>query len=410
MPPAAPKYRLNSSLTADLLPFVSDAEAALYGEPTVRMTIDFNRLPYTGEADPVAANDQMFVVPFVSHLGGERMFDKRMWVKSALGSGLVAATFGIGVSAESVSADYLSEIASQTPLLYWQMNESASTSPFPATIDNLDALLGVGNFANSGSVGGDVVVGAGSMTPSGGFLGFGSGNTAYNFNNAGSGSVITNLTLPRESMTMAGSSISMWVKSSNPNDGGTMNGTLWRGDEGSGHNLNLRLTDDVNGNGTLTLNLETGEVVTLANGTDGTTDYSDGNWHHVAATWDYDINTDAGNLNVYVDGGTLAGGEQVSLAFSSATYAPIIFESDPVNNPGVLDEVMDFDFRNRLGKGRINGHRYNGEMDEVAIWNRTLSAQEVASQYAAAFVPEPASLALLAGAIGFVGQRRQKRS
>jgi hypothetical protein len=408
MPLAASKIRSSSLLTADLLPFVPGGGAAFFCEPSPWMMID-NNLPCVREADRAAANDRMFVVPFVSHLGGESMFENSKWVKSALGSGLMAAAFGIGIPAEQATADYLSEIASQTPLLYWQMNESVITNPFPAAIDNLDPLLGVGNFTNSGNVGANTVVGVASMTPGSGFLGFGAGNTAYNFNNSGAGSVITNLTLPRQSMTMAGSSVSMWVKSTNPNDGGTMNGTLWRGDEGDGHNLNLRLTDDGNGNGTFTLNLETGEVVTLANGTDGSIDYSDGQWHHVAATWDYDINTDSGNLNVYVDGGTLAGGEQVSLAFSSATYAPIIFEPDPVNFPGVF-EVMDFDFRNRLGKGRVNAHRYNGEMDEAAIWNRTLSAQEVADQYAAAFVPEPASIALLAGAIGFVGQRRHKRS
>ena len=80
-----------------------------------------------------------------------------------------------------------------------------------------------------------------------------------------------------------------------------------------------------------------------------------------------------------------------------------------MNNPGVFDEVMDFDFRNRIGKGRNNSHRYNGNIDEVAIWNRTLSAQEAADQYAAAFVPEPASAALLAGAAGLVSLRRSRK-
>ena len=325
-------------------------------------------------------------------------------------AGVGAAAAALGMSVQDASASYLSEVASQTPLLFWEMNESTATTPMPESINNLDALLGAGNFTNNANVGGNIVLGGASMTPGGGFLGFGAGNTAYNFNNTGSGSVVTNLTSPRQSMTMAASSISMWVNATDPNDGGAMNGTLWRGDEGSGHNLSLRLSDDGNGNGTLGLYLETGEVLTLSTVTDGSTDYSDGAWHHVAAAWEYDINTDAGILNVYVDGGTLAGGEQVSLGFSSATYSPIIFESDPVNNPGVLDEVMDFDFRNRIGKGRNNGHRYNGDIDEVAIWNRTLSAQEAADQYAAAFVPEPASAALFAGAVGFVSLRRSRMS
>ncbi len=332
--------------------------------------------------------------------------------KSVLGIGLGIAAMSMTITAQQASASYLSEIASQTPLLYWQMNESSIVNPFPARIDNLNALLGSG-YTNSGNVGGNVVVGVSSMSAANGFPGFAAGNTAYNFNNSGSGSVITNLTLPRESMTMAGSSISMWANSTDPNDSGLMNGTMWRGDEGSGHNLSLRMVDDGIGNGTLGLYLEDAEGAgpsgTLVIATDGSVDYSDGQWHHVAATWDYDINTDAGTLRVYVDGGILGGGEEVSLAFSSATYAPIIFESDPVNNPGVLDEVMDFDFRNRMGKGRVNSHRYNGDIDEAAIWNRVLSSQEIADQYASA-IPEPASLALLACGVGYIGTRRTVRS
>ena len=177
---------------------------------------------------------------------------------------------------------------------------------------------------------------------------------------------------------------------------------LWRGDEGSGHNLNLRVID-VGGNGIVTLNLEEGEFITVTNGTDGSTDYSDGAWHHVVATWEYDMGTDAGMLNVYVDGGTLGGGEQVSTAFDSTSYAPILQESDPVNNPGVFDDVMDFDFRNRVGKGRNNSHRFNGDIDEVGVWNRPLTAQEIADQYAAAFIEGTTSLEGDLNDDGFVG-------
>ena len=151
--------------------------------------------------------------------------------KSVAGIGLVAA---IGTTAQVASASYLSEIANQSPLLFWEMNESTATSPMPESINNLDALLGVGNFTNNATVGGDIVLGGASMTPGGGFLGFGAGNTSYNFNNAGSGSVVTNLTSPRQSMSMVASSISMWVNSTDPNDGGSMNGTLWRRRRGLG--------------------------------------------------------------------------------------------------------------------------------------------------------------------------------
>jgi hypothetical protein len=249
------------------------------------------------------------------------------------------------------------------------------------------------------------------LRPSDGFLGFDASNNAFNFNTSGAGSVVTtlfnedplNTDTTHNPMTMAGSSVSMWFKSTAPSVDGDFAGVLWRGDEGSGHNLNLRLFDLPSGNGILMLNLEAGEFITISNGTDGSVDYSDGQWHHVAATWDYDINTDSGNLNVYVDGGTLGGGAQVSTAFNSTTYAPILQESDPVNNPGVFDDVMDFDFRNRIGKGRVNAHRFNGDMDEVGTWNRALTPQEIADQYAAAFIEGSVSLEGDLNDDGFVG-------
>ena len=307
---------------------------------------------------------------------------------------VLTAALAMGAAGHAAQAgNYLDVVATQTPLIYYEFNETGVVDPVPAAIDNISALLGPDLYVNDALPGGDIVFGVASMTPAGGFDGFDAGNTAYNFNTSGAGSVVTHLfaedplntDTTHNPMTMAGSSISMWFNTSDPNLADPFaSGVLWRGDEGSGHNLNLRVID-AGGNGIVTLNLEEGEFITVANGTDGSTDYSDGAWHHVVATWEYDMVADSGMLNVYVDGGTLAGGEQVSTAFDSTSYAPILQESDPVNNPGVFDDVMDFDFRNRVGKGRNNSHRFNGDIDEVAAWNRALTEQEIADQYAAAF-------------------------
>ena len=136
----------------------------------------------------------------------------------------------------------------------------------------------------------------------------------------------------------------------------TCPGVLYRGDEGSGNYLNLRM-QDIGSTGLISLELLAGETVTINSATDGSVDYSDGQWHHVVATWSYDMGTDAGTLNLYVDGGTLAGGEQMFSTFDSSSYAPILIETDPVNDPGVY-EVMDFDQRHRIGKGATNSMRY----------------------------------------------------
>ena len=336
----------------------------------------------------------------------EAIFKARVGWLAALPCGLMV----MGVQSAR-AGNYLDVVGSQTPLIYFEMNEpepvpDAGIAPIAAAIDNLDAIFGPDQYINDSNAGSNILMGVPSMTPGGGFLGFDTGNTAFNFNTSGSGSVITHIFNPDpnnpsaptgDPMGMVASSLSMWFNTTEPNLADQfVSGVLWRGDEGSGHNLNLRVINNV-----VTLNLEEGEFVTITNGTDGTIDYSDGQWHHVTATWEYDINTDAGMLNLYVDGGTLAGGEQVSTPFAKADYDPITFEPDPENNPGVF-EVMDFDFRNRIGKGRINSHRFNGDIDEFASWNRVLSAQEIADQYNAAFEEGSALVGDLDGD-GFVG-------
>ncbi len=323
----------------------------------------------------------------------------------------------LGIGSQSAQAgNYQDVIASQTPLIYFGLDDAepvdpVAVAPIIAEIDNLDTLLGTDVYYNDTNAGSDIQMEVPGLRPADGFLGFEATNNAYNFNTSGSGSVVTHLfnegvnapDTAHNPMTMAGSSISMWVKSTDPSPDGDFAGVLWRGDEGSGHNLNLRLWDLPSGNGIFMLNLEEGEFITISNGTSGVVDYSDGEWHHVAATWSYDMGTDAGMLNLYIDGGTLGGGEQVSTAFDSTSYAPILQESDPVNNPGVFDDIMDFDFRNRLGKGRVNAHRYNGDMDAVATWNRALTPEEILAQYEAAYVEGTPDIPGDLNKDGFVG-------
>ena len=330
------------------------------------------------------------------------------WLATALPCGLLAV---VGVPSAQ-AGNYGDVVASQTPLVHWELNETTrpdplANTPLSAVTDNMSALTG-GTHTNGAQYGTDIVLGAASMTPGTGFDGFGAGNTAFGFDATGGlpGGVIFPLIQPEADTPhgMDAGSISMWFNTTNPNAADPfVSGVLWRGDEGSGNLINLRVID-VGGNGVVTLNLEEGEFITVSNGTTGATDYSDGGWHHVAATWEYDIGTDAGMLNLYVDGGTLAGGEQVSTAFNSTSYAPILQDIlDPNDGVTVIgQDVMDFDFRSRIGKGRNNARRYNGDIDEAAIWNRTLSAAEVADQFDAAFDAGSGLIGDLDGD-GFVG-------
>ncbi|MEQ9459981.1 MAG: LamG-like jellyroll fold domain-containing protein [Phycisphaeraceae bacterium] len=300
-------------------------------------------------------------------------------------AGAALATAGSLAATQAHASIYVNTIATQTPLLHWSFDEPTNDGSEPviaAAIDNLDALLGVGVFVNSARLGPETIVGVPSLEPGSGFDGFTAGNTGFNFNINGPGSGIFDLTAEEESMGMDAGTLSMWVRSTNPNEADPFNsGVLYRGDEGGGDILNFRMLG-----GSFSLALQDSEIDAVSVGTSFANNYADGNWHHVTAAWSYDIGSDAGELAIFVNGGSAAGGEEVSTTFDSAAYPDILQESDPVLNPGVFDDVMDFDFRHRLGKGRNNGMRYSGDMDEVSIWNRVLSPSEIQAQYEAAFI------------------------
>jgi hypothetical protein len=62
-----------------------------------------------------------------------------------------------------------------------------------------------------------------------------------------------------------------------------------------------------------------------------------------------------------------------------------------------------------IGRHYWGGHHLAGVIDEVAIYDRALSWEEVQSHFAVATVPEPASwLLLLAGAAGLACLRRRR--
>ena len=85
----------------------------------------------------------------------------------------------------------------------------------------------------------------------------------------------------------------------------------------------------------------------------GTTDLTDGAWHHVVATRD----AGADQIHIYVDGAV-----QDS---TSATYGAGFGSSTAALNIGHL----------------LGGHHFDGIVDEVALYNRTLSEAEILLHY-----------------------------
>ncbi|MEJ2008464.1 MAG: putative Ig domain-containing protein [Acidobacteriota bacterium] len=114
-------------------------------------------------------------------------------------------------------------------------------------------------------------------------------------------------------------------------------GLLWVGCADGG-NADFELYDK-NGTGT---------------GIDGTSDISDGNWHHIVAVRD----AAAGQIRIYVDG-------------SLENSVPATFTSG-------------FDFSTPLNIGWLNtgtGHHFIGTVDDVALYNRALTDVEILQHY-----------------------------
>lgn len=114
----------------------------------------------------------------------------------------------------------------------------------------------------------------------------------------------------------------------------------------------------------------------------------DGNYHHLVLTYS---GTAGGNaMSIYIDGVA----RTVNLS-SNVTF----------NN------FSTFQWEARVGTGgrqNPDAQKYNGRMDEVAIYNRALSAAEVQSHYAAGTIPEPSLGVLSAVGAALLGFRRRR--
>ena len=281
------------------------------------------------------------------------------------------------------SAGYVDTVTAQTPTFYWRFNEASGTTT-TALVDNHTTATG------GGTIGADVALnqsGAPALNPSGGFEGFEPGNTSFNFQATGTdpSGFIGALTSPLGTQSSTVGSASNWIKTTTgaTGTGSTSFGNLYRIDAGATGALYTFIDGD--GKFGLRISNLTGEATVLAD-VRTTGAYDDGEWHHVVATW----NESTGQATLYVDGGTPAGGETVLGAFANGT---------DFTSTG----------RHQFGKGTNNASRYQGFADELAIWDRALSATEVSDQFTAATVPEPSAVGVLAVSSACLLARRRRR-
>ena len=155
-------------------------------------------------------------------------------------------------------------------------------------------------------------------------------------------------------------SISAWINTTDMdanfvNWGNNQAGEKWtfRVQEGNGLAGGLRL--EVNG----------GYIV-------GDTFIADGNWHHVALTWEADADPDVLDGKLYVDG--------VLQGFSASLDEPI--------NTGAGQDV-------RIGRDFNNSRQMNGLIDDVRIYDHALTEAEVLTVSGGPPAPPPAGADLL---------------
>ena len=125
--------------------------------------------------------------------------------------------------------------------------------------------------------------------------------------------------------------------------------------------------DQANSNRSWNLLLEPGnKIQVVIKNTDGTVnnklrstalEVQDGNWHNIIFT--YDGTSNAAGLKTYVDGGNLESFQLSSTGISNTNTLGLFIGSLQGNN----------------------GWRFNGDIDEVAIWNRALDATDIQRIY-----------------------------
>ncbi len=95
----------------------------------------------------------------------------------------------------------------------------------------------------------------------------------------------------------------------------------------------------------------------------GNTVVTDGNWHHVAVTWENDGTPDILDSKLYVDG-------ILDAEYGSLTTPPSASQSIVINTASSADVRIGDDFQ--------ANHNWYGGMDDVRIYNEALDAQAIA--------------------------------
>ncbi len=256
-------------------------------------------------------------------------------------------------------ADYASVVTGQNPLEYYRLDTLTGINSDTLTLNSAEI-----NMTTPTPV-------LNSTT----FTGFDAGNTWAVLD----GSPGDTLTSVKTGWDSDAGSISYWIRVASTLGTGT--GLIGRDVGGTGSFTgtgNSMIATFQRGDGSMGIKIDNFQTDVAA----GT--FSADTWHHLSFTWDRNTGAGDGVIRLYVDGSDVGG-----------------------TTAGTWDSFTIADAA-RFGKELVGTRYFIGSADELAIWDRTLSAGEVDAQYTAAIVPEPATMSLLAlGGIAMLRRRKK---
>ena len=173
--------------------------------------------------------------------------------------------------------------------------------------------------------------------------------------------------------------MSAWVKLEEDTPQQNRSIMSW-GQDAGGKKWNFRVQNSNGTDGAIRVEVNGGFIV-------GSTDLSDGMWHHVAATWEDDGTPNVTDILLYVDGA---------------------LESVSAQQGKVIDTASSKDVQ--LGRDHEN-RRMMGWLDNAQIYDVALSAEQIAAlaNPTSAVIPEPVTILAVSFGIAGLGRYVRKR-